>query len=77
MEKALTLDRFRSSFFPKILFDDVYFNLGIENGDAIEIHEEWDYRMRHRYYDPVERLPDKIEEFFETLDRVRNMMLRN
>jgi hypothetical protein len=37
--------------------------------------EERDEVMRNKYYDPIERFPDKIDQLLDALDRVCSFIL--
>ena len=43
---------------------------GLRKPTELEVAEERDIRMRSKYVHPIEHFPEKIDELFETLDRV-------
>lgn len=42
--------------------------------DKWERYEENDTKMRSQYHDPIERLPEKIDQLLEMLDRVNSFI---
>jgi hypothetical protein len=50
------------------------FNLGINKPNDWEAHEEWDAKMRSKYSSPVDCFPEKVDQLFDALDRVRNLV---
>jgi hypothetical protein len=46
-------------------------SLGIWQPSELELHIERDALMRSEYYDPIERFPEKIDQFLEALNQVR------
>jgi hypothetical protein len=41
----------------------------------VKMLEERDEVMRNKYYDPIERFPDKIDQLLDALDRVCSFIL--
>ncbi len=49
---------------------------GLKKPTELELAEERDARMRSKYMDPIEYFPDKVDQLFETLDRVCSNLIR-
>ena len=41
----------------------------------LEVLEEQNEEMHKKYYDPIERFPDKMDQLLDALNRVRNLIL--
>lgn len=44
--------------------------LGLKKATPEELHEEWDAQMRQKYYDPIERFPERIDLLLNAINRV-------
>ncbi len=44
--------------------------VGMKKPSEEELHEERDAVMRSEYFDPVERFPEKIDQFLDAINRV-------
>jgi hypothetical protein len=52
------------------MFDRFQRWIGLKKQSQEEIHEERDAVMRTQYFDPIERLPEKIDQLLDALNRV-------
>ncbi len=56
------------------LFLDI---LGWKKASEEEIYEERDNLMREEYFDPIERFPEKFDQFLEAINRVSGFYFLN
>jgi ABC-type sugar transport system permease subunit len=52
------------------MFDRFQRWIGLKKQTQEEIHEERDAVMRAQYFDPIEHLPEKIDQLLDALNRV-------